>query len=107
MKIDDVDMAVIFLCSLPSSYDHLVTTLTYKKDTINLDVITSTLFSHSQRRKCVEEGNQGGNGLYAKGLKIVGEIRKLWFRLFGVQHYKGWWRSILWGPSMVVGFFIY
>lgn len=75
MKIDDVDMAVIFLCSLPSSYDHLVTTLTYKKDTINLDVITSTLFSHSQRRKCVEEGNRGGDGLYVKGLKIVGEIR--------------------------------
>lgn len=62
---------IILLCSLPDSYDHLVTTLTYGKHIISLDVITSTLSSHSQRRQHVEEGNQG-DGLYVKGSQDCG-----------------------------------
>lgn len=65
VKIDGEDKEIILLFSLSGFYGHLVTTLTYKKHTINLNVITTVLLSHSQRRLSVEEGTQG-DGLYVK-----------------------------------------
>lgn len=53
VKIDKEDKEIILLCSLPSSYDHLVIPLTYKKDTINFDAIIGILLLHSQRRQCI------------------------------------------------------
>lgn len=38
-----------------SSYEHLMTTLTYGKYTITLDVITTKFLYHSQKRQMVEE----------------------------------------------------
>ena len=32
--VDDEDRAILLLCSLPSSYDHLITTLTHCKETV-------------------------------------------------------------------------
>lgn len=51
MKIDDKYKVAILLCSLPGSYDYLVTTLSYEKYIISLDMITTTYFSHSQGDK--------------------------------------------------------
>ncbi|CAI8594798.1 unnamed protein product [Vicia faba] len=65
VKIDDEDKTIILFCTLPSFYNHLVTTLTYIKDIIILDVITAMLLSHSQRRQSVKERTQG-NSLYVK-----------------------------------------
>lgn len=39
VNIDNEDKS-IFLCFLPNSYDHLVTTLTYGKESITLNVIS-------------------------------------------------------------------
>lgn len=47
------------LCSFPNSYEHLVTTLTYGKDTISLEEITITLMSHYLRKKNAGECSQG------------------------------------------------
>ena len=51
VKIDDEDMAIVLLCSLPDSSDHLVTTLTYGKKKVQVDDVVSALLSHEQRKK--------------------------------------------------------
>jgi hypothetical protein len=48
VKIDDKDKVIILLCSFPGSYDHLVATLTYEKDSINIDVINN--LNHSSKK---------------------------------------------------------
>lgn len=68
VKGDDEDKAVILLYYLPRSYDHLVTTLTYGKESITMDSISSTVLQHSQHRQSVEEGEgSSGECLFAKG----------------------------------------
>ena len=44
-------MAIILLFSLPGSYEHLVTTLTYGKEDVKVDEIVTALLGHEQRRK--------------------------------------------------------
>ena len=39
VTVDDEDKAIILLCSLPPSYQHVVTTLTYDKETIKIEDI--------------------------------------------------------------------
>ena len=51
VKIDDEDRAIILLCSLPGSYEHLVTTLTYGKEDVKVDEIVTALLGYEQRRK--------------------------------------------------------
>ena len=46
VKIEDEDMAIVLLCSLPDSSDHLVTTLTYGKEKVQVDDVVSALLSH-------------------------------------------------------------
>lgn len=73
MKNDDEDKEIILLCSLPNSYDRLITSLTYMKYTINHNVTTAIFLSYSQTRQNIEEGTQD-DGLYVKKVKIVGKI---------------------------------
>lgn len=56
VKVDDEDKAIILMCSLPRSYDHLVITLTHMKETTILDSISSTLLQHTQCLQSIEEG---------------------------------------------------
>ena len=37
--VDDEDRAILLLCSLPSSYDHLITTLTHNKETSRMRIL--------------------------------------------------------------------
>ena len=46
VKIDEEDKAIILLCSLPGSYEHLVTTLTYGKKDVKVDEIVTALLGH-------------------------------------------------------------
>ena len=50
IKIDKEDKALILLSSLPESYDHIVTTILYGKETIILEEVTSTLLSNEIRK---------------------------------------------------------
>ena len=55
-KIEEEDKAILLLVSLPSSYEHLRTTLMYGKDTLGLDEVVAALISHeSMRRKDSEK----------------------------------------------------
>ena len=66
MKFEKEDMALILLNSLPKSYDNLVTTLMWGKETLELEEITSALLSFNQRKKA-SDGSSQGKGLLAKG----------------------------------------
>ncbi|KAE8664701.1 hypothetical protein F3Y22_tig00112738pilonHSYRG00078 [Hibiscus syriacus] len=66
VKIEDEDKAMIMLCSLPLSYEHMVTTLTYEKETIKVEEITAALLAHNQRKQNVGESSQA-DSLYVKG----------------------------------------
>lgn len=55
VNVDEKDKENIFVCLLLGSYDHLVITLTYDMDTINNDIITTTLSSHSQMKHNILE----------------------------------------------------
>lgn len=74
VKIEDEDKACILLCSLHSSYKHLVTTLTYKKNSMSLESIQDALMSHSQRRQNAVRSSQD-DGLYVKGKQECGRIQ--------------------------------
>ncbi|GMI89693.1 hypothetical protein HRI_002638600 [Hibiscus trionum] len=66
VKIEDEDKAMIMLYLLPSSYEHMVTTLTYRKETIKVEEITATLLAHKQQRQNIGESSHA-DGLYVKG----------------------------------------
>ena len=37
--VDEEDRAILLLCSLPSSYDHFITTLTHGKETVKNGIL--------------------------------------------------------------------
>lgn len=45
VKIENDDKALLFLSSCPPSYEHLVTTLIYEKDTLETDEVIIALLS--------------------------------------------------------------
>ena len=46
VNYEDEDKALLLLASLPTSFDHLVTTLMYGKETIVLEEVTSAFLSN-------------------------------------------------------------
>ena len=54
VKINEKDKALILLSSLSESYDHIVTTMLYGKETLILEV-TSTLLSNEIRKRPNQE----------------------------------------------------
>ena len=67
VKIENEDSAMILLCSLPPSYEHMVTTLTYGKETVNVEEITAALLAHNQRKQNAGETSSQSDSLYIKG----------------------------------------
>ena|SRR5436190_21948724 len=66
VKIEDEDKALILLSSLPYEYEHLVTTLLYGKDTIELEDVTATLLSDEIRKRPSGDESQA-DGLVVRG----------------------------------------
>ena len=91
VKIDDEDRAIILLCSLPASYEHLVTTLTYGKEDVKVDEIIAALLAHEQRRKNNASEEPSGSAFTVRG-DYSGEDKKGDRKKKGPQCYKckGW-----------------
>ena len=56
VKIEEEDRALLLLCSLPGSYDGLITTLVYGKETLNYEDVVGVLRPNEQREK-IYKGN--------------------------------------------------
>ena len=67
VTIDDEDTVIILLCSLPRSYEHLVTTPSYGKEAVKVDDILVALFAHEQRRKNNAGESSSGDAFFMKG----------------------------------------
>jgi len=75
VKIDEEDKALILLSSLPESYNHIITTMLYDKETLILEEVTSTLLSN-EIRKTPNQEEQTRSSLEVTGRKGRGEVKK-------------------------------
>uniref|UniRef100_A0A2N9J5P5 CCHC-type domain-containing protein n=1 Tax=Fagus sylvatica TaxID=28930 RepID=A0A2N9J5P5_FAGSY len=71
IKFEDEDKAMMLLTSLPASYEHLVTTLLYGKETLELEEVSGALLDHYQR-KHKDSAESSGEGLVVKGYQDHG-----------------------------------
>ena len=55
VKLYEEDKSLLLLCSLPGSYDSLVTTLLYGKETLEYEDMVSVLRSNEQREKLTRD----------------------------------------------------
>ncbi|GFS42004.1 hypothetical protein Acr_00g0077610 [Actinidia rufa] len=80
VKIDEEDKALLLLTSLPNSYDTLVTTLLYEKDTVSLEQVQSSLVSHcTQKRSGWSNGSSSssrGKGVQCYYCKEFGHVKR-------------------------------
>uniref|UniRef100_A0A2N9FA36 CCHC-type domain-containing protein n=1 Tax=Fagus sylvatica TaxID=28930 RepID=A0A2N9FA36_FAGSY len=65
------DKAMMLLTSLPASYEHLVMTLLYGKETLELEEVSGALLDHYQR-KHKDSAESSGEGLVVKGYQDRG-----------------------------------
>uniref|UniRef100_A0A2N9J7Q6 Reverse transcriptase Ty1/copia-type domain-containing protein n=1 Tax=Fagus sylvatica TaxID=28930 RepID=A0A2N9J7Q6_FAGSY len=71
IKFEDEDKAMMLLTSLPTSYEHLVTTLLYGKEIMELKEVSGALLDHYQwKHKDLAESS--GEGLVVKGYQDRG-----------------------------------
>jgi hypothetical protein len=59
VKIGEEDKEILLLASFPPSYDHLVTTLLYGKETLAFEEVTGSLLSHETWRKLANDHANG------------------------------------------------
>jgi hypothetical protein len=71
IKFEDEDKAMMLLTSLPASYEHLVTTLLYGKETLELEEVSGALLDHYQW-KHKDSAESSGEGLVVKGYQDCG-----------------------------------
>jgi hypothetical protein len=71
IKFEDEEKAMMLLTSLPASYEHLVTTLLYEKETLELEEVSGALLDYYQQ-KHKDSAESSGEGLVVKGYQDHG-----------------------------------
>ena len=61
VKIDEGDKALILLNSLSESYDHIVTTIIYEKETLILKEVMTTVLSKEIRKRPNQDEQEGSD----------------------------------------------
>ena len=74
IKFDDENKAMMLLSSLPASYEHLVTTLLWGKETLEFEEISGALLDHYQQKQ--NSGGSSGEGLMVKGSQERGRKKE-------------------------------
>jgi hypothetical protein len=76
VKFETEDKEIILMCSLPSSYEHVVTTLTYGKESIKVEDITAALLARELRIKNGVVDGPLGDALLVRGEQSKEKVKK-------------------------------
>ncbi|KAK1423937.1 hypothetical protein QVD17_19248 [Tagetes erecta] len=79
VKIDNEDQAILFLASLPQSYEHFVDTLMFGRDSLTLEDVMAAMNS-KELHKRGELKEDGGDGLFVRGRSEQREQKQHKFR---------------------------
>ncbi|KAJ8640482.1 hypothetical protein MRB53_017176 [Persea americana] len=63
VKTEEADKSLLFLSSLLPSYEHLVTTLIFGKETLEMDEVTSALISSEMMKINSEKSQDDGHNV--------------------------------------------
>ncbi|GJT02869.1 hypothetical protein Tco_0824038 [Tanacetum coccineum] len=66
VNLEDEDLALLLLTSLPTSYEHFVDTLLYEREAFTLEDVMATLNSKEPKERSKAKGDNG-EGLYVRG----------------------------------------
>ncbi|KAH9669834.1 Integrase catalytic domain-containing protein [Citrus sinensis] len=83
--LEDEDVALILLSSLPDSYEHFVDTLLYGRQTLTLKDVKNALESKDLKKRTDGKEHIAGNGLVAKHKSEAFEKFKAWLTLIENQ----------------------
>uniref|UniRef100_A0A0D2ZRY6 CCHC-type domain-containing protein n=1 Tax=Brassica oleracea var. oleracea TaxID=109376 RepID=A0A0D2ZRY6_BRAOL len=76
VKVEDEDVALILLVSLPNSFENFVQSFIVGKDTLRLEEVRSALHSRELRHKASSSGTDNqASGLFVSGVKGHGNRR--------------------------------
>nr|GEW37904.1 zinc finger, CCHC-type [Tanacetum cinerariifolium] len=76
VKLEDEDLALLLLTSLPTSYEHFVDTLLYGREALTLEDVVAILNSKEIKERSKVKGDDG-EGLYVKGRTDRRDSRQL------------------------------
>jgi hypothetical protein len=76
VKIETEDKAIILPCSPPSSYEHVVKTLTYGKESIKVEDITAVLLARELRIKNGAVDGPLGDALLVRGEQSKEKVKE-------------------------------
>nr|GFA01617.1 retrovirus-related Pol polyprotein from transposon TNT 1-94 [Tanacetum cinerariifolium] len=76
IEIEDEDWALMLIMSLPSSYENFIETLLYKRESLIMEDVMTTLNSRKLKKRTEGTKEETGDGLYVRGMSDYGHLKK-------------------------------